>query len=38
MKKKTRLIEAVKIMSIKVLDHIIIASENSFSFKEKELI
>jgi DNA repair protein RadC len=33
-----RLVEAGKIMSIEVLDHIIIAGDNSFSFKGKGLI
>jgi DNA repair protein RadC len=38
MKKKTRLIEAVKTMNIEVLDHIIIADNNAFSLKGKGLI
>lgn len=33
-----RLVEAGKIMSIEILDHIIIAGDNVFSFKSKELI
>jgi DNA repair protein RadC len=36
--KKSRLVEAGKIMSIEVLDHIIIAGDNAFSFKGKGLI
>lgn len=36
--KKNRLVEAGKIMSIEILDHIIIAGDNAFSFKDKELI
>ena len=33
-----RLVEAGKIMSIEILDHIIIAGDNAFSFKSKGLI
>jgi len=36
--KKSKLVEAGKIMSIEILDHTIIAGDNTFSFKSKELI